>query len=133
MGLRDRLLDVPLEQRLSHDADSNTFFVNFEGYSVRSQAQIDLIRDLVAERLRPFGHKVRAIVNYENFTILPELIDRYSDMVAWLSQNFYASTTRYSTSGFLRVKLGDALGRRSVAPHIYETAAEARAQLGRDG
>ena len=73
--------------------------------------------------------KVRAIVNYESFSILPELLDAYSAMVADLTERFYASTTRYTTSGFLRVKLGDALGRRAVSPHIYETAAEARAQL----
>ena len=29
--------------------------------------------------------------------------------------------TRYTTSGFLRTKLGDALSRRAVAPHIFET------------
>jgi propionate CoA-transferase len=39
------------------------------------------------------------------------------------------STTRYTTSGFLRVKLGDALSRRRVAPHIYDTRNEARAHL----
>jgi propionate CoA-transferase len=30
---------------------------------------------------------------------------------------------------FLRVKLGDALERRAVAPHIYESAEEARVHL----
>jgi propionate CoA-transferase len=130
MGLRDALLDIPVEQRLAYDADSNTFFVNFEGFSVRTPAQIDRIQALVGERLAPLGHKVRAIVNYENFSILPELLDAYSAMVANLSERFYSDTTRYTTNGFLHVKLGDALGRREVAPHIYETAAEARAHLG---
>ena len=63
-----------------------------------------------------------AIVNYANFTILPELLDAYSDMVRWLTENFYSGVTSYTTSGFLRVKLGDALGKRKLAPHIYETA-----------
>ncbi|MCW3474465.1 acyl CoA:acetate/3-ketoacid CoA transferase [Limobrevibacterium gyesilva] len=129
MELRARLLDVPLEQRLGYDPDSNLFFVNFEGYSVRSAAEIERIRSLVAERLAPLGHKVTAIVNYDNFSILPELIDAYSDMVRWLTDRFYDGVTRYTTSGFLRVKLGDALGRRQLAPHIYETAAEARRHL----
>ena len=39
------------------------------------------------------------------------------------------ASTRYTTSGFLRVKLGDALDKRNLAPHIYETAAEARSHL----
>ena len=129
MGLREQLLDIPLEQRLNYDPDSNTFFVNFEGFSVRSPAEIERIRARVSELLAPLGRKVWAIVNYENFTILPELLDAYSAMVAALADRFYASTTRYTTSGFLKVKLGDALQRRQVSPHIYETAAEARAHL----
>ena len=37
--------------------------------------------------------------------------------------------TRYTTSGFLRMKLGDALEKRGVAPHIYESATEAEKSL----
>ncbi len=129
MGLREQLLDVPLEQRLTYDPDNNLFFLNFEGTSIRNISEVEQIRKAVTVKLAPIGKKVRAIVNYENFSILPELLDTYSEMVADLTEQFYASTTRYTTSGFLRVKLGDALGRRSVAPHIYETAAEARARL----
>jgi propionate CoA-transferase len=43
--------------------------------------------------------------------------------------NYYWGVTRYSTSAFLRVKLGDALTSRGVAPHIYESAEEARKHL----
>jgi propionate CoA-transferase len=42
-----------------------------------------------------------------------------------LVDHYYFGVTRYSTSAFLRAKLGDALDRRGVAPHIYESAAEA--------
>jgi propionate CoA-transferase len=129
MGLREQLLEIPLEQRLTYDAEANLFFVNFEGLSVRSSQQIERIRALVAEKLGGLGHRVNVIVNYENFSILPELLDEYSEMVRWVTDNFYSTVTRYTTSGFLRVKLGDALGRRQLAPHIYETAAEARQHL----
>ena len=73
----------------------------------------------------PLGHKVKAIVNYDNFVILPELLDPYSDMVRGLMADYYSHVTRYTTSGFLRMKLGKALQKRGVAPHIYELAAEA--------
>ena len=56
-------------------------------------------------------------------------MDTYSEMVADLTARFYAGVTRYTTSGFMRIKLGDALGRRRLAPHIYQTAEEARAHL----
>jgi propionate CoA-transferase len=129
MGLRETLLDIPIGQRLAYDEDSNTFFVNFEGLSIRGAAEIEIISEAVTLRLAPLGHKVRAIVNYENFTISPELLEAYSAMVAGLCERFYLSTTRYTTNGFLRVKLGRALYQRAVAPHIYETASEARAHL----
>ena len=129
IGLRETLLGVPLEQRFSYDPAEQLFFVNFEGLSVRTSAEIAQIRHMVAERLLPLGHKVPAIVNYDRFSILPELLDAYSAMVQELTDRFYSSVTRYTTSGFLRVKLRDALGRRQLAPHIYESADEARAHL----
>ena len=129
MGLRDRLLGIPLEQRFSYDPDERLFFVNFEGLSVRSVADIASIRHLVADRLLPLEHRVYAIVNYDRFSILPELLDAYSAMVQDLTDQFYCGVTRYTTSGFLRMKLGEALRRRQLAPHIYETANEARAHL----
>ena len=60
---------------------------------------------------------------------MPELLDAYSAMVRGLMDKYYADVTRYTTSGFLRLKLGDALEKRGVAPHIYESAAEAEASL----
>jgi propionate CoA-transferase len=129
IGLRETLLGIPLEQRFSYNAAEGLFFVNFEGLSIRDAADIARIRHLVSERLLPLGHKVYAIVNYDRFSILPELLDAYTAMVQELTDQFYARVTRYTTSGFLRVKLGDALGRRQLAPHIYESAAEARAHL----
>ena len=36
MGLREALLAIPLAERFSYDPESNLFFVNFEGRSVRS-------------------------------------------------------------------------------------------------
>ena len=58
-----------------------------------------------------------------------ELLDAYGEMVQWLMQRFYSGVTRYTTSSFLRVKLGDALTKRNVAPYIYESADEAREHL----
>src|SRR5690349_2683097 len=129
MRLRDDLLSVPLEQRLTYDPQQNVVFINFERLSVRSLADVDRIRQLVESRLAPLGRKVYAIVNYENFTIVPEAIDAYTEMVRGLVDRFYSGVTRYTTSNFLRVKLGDALRDRQLAPHIYESADEARAHL----
>ncbi|MBV9656056.1 MAG: hypothetical protein JOZ42_15990, partial [Acetobacteraceae bacterium] len=129
MGLRADLLEVPLSGRLIHDAEQQLFFVNFEGFSIRTHAQIEEIERLVAERTARAGGPVYAVVNYENFSILPELLDPYAAMVSRLMDRHYSGATRYSTSGFLRMKLGDALSERDVAPHIYESAEEARSRI----
>ena len=129
MGLRANMLALPLEQRFSYDADQNVFFINFERLAVRTLEDIEKIRYAIESRLRPLNKKVFGIVNYENFTIAPELTDAFSATVQRLVDHFYYGVTRYTTSSFLRLKLGEALQRRHVAPHIYESAEEARAHL----
>jgi propionate CoA-transferase len=129
MGLRDDLLRMPLEQRFTYHPEKSQFFVNFEGHVVRSHQDIERIRRIVESLLSSVRHKVHAIVNYDNFSIYPDILDEYSAMVRDLAERFYSGATRYSTNGFLRAKLGDALSRRSLAPHIYENAEEASAHL----
>jgi propionate CoA-transferase len=129
MGLRDDLLSIPLEQRFTYDPQQNLFFVNFERLSVHNRATIRAILNTVEQKLAPVGHRVYAIVNYDNFSILPELLDEYSAAVHSLVDRFYSGVSRYTTSGFLRMKLGEALEKRGVAPHIFESAEEAQSDL----
>jgi propionate CoA-transferase len=126
MGLREDLLSISLEDRLWYDPNENLFFVNFEGYSVKTHDDIENIRDMVGKILTPVGRKVYTIVNYDHFTILPDLVDEYTDMVKQLVNRYYHAVTRYTTSAFLRMKIGDALQRRNLSPHIYESKEEAR-------
>ena len=129
MGLREQLLEIPLDRRLTYDADSNALFINFERLSVRTPQDVEDIRRHVANKLAGIGKKVYAIVNYDNFSLAPELVDDYAAMVKGLLEAYYWDVTRYTTSGFLRMKLGDALERRGVAPHIYESSDEALKHL----
>jgi propionate CoA-transferase len=129
MGLRDDMLSIPLEQRFTYDEATNHFFVNLERFYMRDERDIERIRRIVVDRIAPLGKRVYAIVNYDNFRIEPDLLDAYSAMVRGLMDKYYADVTRYTTSGFLRMKLGRALERRGVAPHIYESAAEAETSL----
>ena len=129
MGLRDDLLARPLEDRFAYDAQQNIFFVNLEAYAVRSAADVDAVRAIVERRLGPLGRRVYAVVNYDNFSIDPDLVDAYAAMVQSLCDRYYLQVTRYTTSGFMRMKLGEALASRHLAPHIYESAEEARSHL----
>jgi propionate CoA-transferase len=60
---------------------------------------------------------------------LPDLVEEYTEMVKYLVNKYYTGVTRYTTSTFLRMKLGDALQKRGVKPHIYESHEEAHKAL----
>ncbi len=121
MDLRTRMLEVPLADRLSYDDQQNILFINFERLHVRTSADVAAIKAEVDARLKAIGKKVWAIVNYDHFELAPEAEDEYAAMVAQLVEQYYFGVSRYTTSGFLRAKLGRALKRRGVAPHIYES------------
>ena len=53
------------------------------------------------------------------------MADKWFSMAAEVELACYDHVSRYTTSAFMRLKLGDALSRRDVAPHIFETPADA--------
>ncbi len=130
MGLRERLLALPLERRFAYDAAQNTLFINFEGHSVRTLEDVQAIAAQVEGIVGPLGHRVDAVVNYDNFSIVPERLDDYARMVQGLVERWYDRVARHAASNFLRIKLGDALKERGLAPHIFENAEAARGAAG---
>jgi len=132
MDLKTDLLHKPISERMVYDAATNMFYVNFEGLQVLSQKDIEGIKAQAESILIPLGKKVNTIVNYDNFFILPDLADAYVDMVKYLVGRYYENVTRYTTSAFLRMKLGEGLNVRGMSPHIYETREEARRGLKED-
>jgi propionate CoA-transferase len=129
MGLRADILRLPLEARFTYDAQQNILFLNFEKLEVKSLDTIEAIREKVRAFCEPLGHKVYGIVNYEGFILDREVEDAYLEMVKDVVERYYIGVTRFTTSAFMRAKLGAALARRVVAPHIYESEAEAKAHL----
>ena len=131
MGLRPQLLEMPIEERLTYDPEQNIFFVNFEGLSIRDAGDIDRIRRAVESSLAPVGHKVAAIVNYDRFSIAPDLVDDYTGMVKGIMDRHYSDVTRYTASTFLRARLGESFGKRVADPQLFETRTEAQQYLQR--
>lgn len=129
MGLKEDLLTVPIENRLTYDAVANILYINFEGLAVRTKKDIEDIAARVEGICKPLGKKVKTIVNYDNFSIVPELEDDYVNMVKYVVSEFYTDVTRYTTSAFLRMKLGDELKSRNLAPHIFQSKEEAKQAL----
>jgi propionate CoA-transferase len=120
MGLDENLFQLGLDRRISLDADRDTLFLNFEGMRVRTERDVDEIRSAVEAHVGAIGRRVAAVVNYDNFRIDEDLIDRYAEMVSHVEQHYYTDVTRYTSSAFLRVKLGGALEKVGVKPHLFE-------------
>jgi propionate CoA-transferase len=129
MGLKEDLFSMPIDERITYDPATNILFVNFEGLSIRTKKDIEDIRSRVEAICRPLGRRVNTIVNYDNFVIVSDIEDDYINMVNYVVSEFYENVTRYTTSTFLRMKIGDDLKKRGLAPHIYETREEARRAL----
>jgi len=129
MGIKNDLFSISLSDRMIYNAADNLFFVNFEGFSVNTQQDIEDIEKTAESILSPLNKKVYTIVNYDNFSIAPNLIDSFTQMVKKLVSKYYSRVTRYTTSTFLRMKLKDALSKGNVQPHIYESQEEAKNAL----
>ena len=127
MGLEQALLGLSLAERISYDAERNTIFLNFEGFQVRTLADVDLVRREMERQCRAIGRKVALVVNYDGFTLDPAVSDAYFSMVTYMESRYYASASRYTTSAFMRLKLGAGLSERDLKPHVFETPAEAHA------
>ena len=132
MNWRVDFLARPLEQRLVYDGHQGLFFVNFEGFEVTDAATIDRICEMVAERLAPLGRKVPAVINYDNFSIAPDLMDQYVAAVDQLSQRYYSKVTRYAHSTFMRASLGRAFRRIERDAALFANSAEALLRLRQD-
>jgi propionate CoA-transferase len=105
MGLRNELLRVPLESRFRYDAEEDLYFINFENLEVKTKDDIERIRQRVEKDLEPLGRKVPAIVDYDGFSLNPDVVDDYTAMVQGLVEKYYSSVSRYSTSAFMRMML----------------------------
>ena len=127
MGLRKHLVGLPFDARFAYDADRNVLYLNFEHLEVKTPQMVDAILAKVRAICEPLGRRVHAVVNYEGFHIDRDVEERYAEMATEAVTSYYESVTRFTTSAFLRAKLGEALARRKLAPHIFETEAEALA------
>lgn len=129
MGLRDQLLDLRIEDRLSYDPQTNTVFMNYAGMRVRDEEDLARIKDAVDALLAPLGKRVNSVVNYDRFEADPEILPQYLDLVRYVEETYYLKVSRHTTSGFMRLKLGHELDKRGVSSHVFESKKEAAEAL----
>ena len=104
-----------------------SLFLNFEGVHIRQAPDIEAIRAAVIKLCTEIGRRVAVVVNYDAFRAGPGPRGRLCRHgPRSLEQQYYTQVSRYTTSAFMRVKLGEALT-RTVCPHIFENRSDAQA------
>ncbi|MGH1441495.1 MAG: acyl CoA:acetate/3-ketoacid CoA transferase [Cellvibrionaceae bacterium] len=129
MQLSELLLERELTERISYDRERNTAFLNLEGYQIRTKDDVNRIDHVVEELFHSVGNRFAMVVNYDGVYIDPLVMDYHAERIVHVEEEFYTSCTRYSGGAFLRMKLGKALEKRKVAPHLFESDKQARKAL----
>ena len=129
MGLRERLLTLPLEQRLQFDAQHGVLFVDLSRLRLRTSADVEQLAGVLQARLEAIGQPVDGVINYEQFELDPEIADLWAQRAAELAQRHYRRVTRYGGSAFVRARLTQALALRGLPADMVTSADEALARL----
>ena len=60
-------------------------------------------------------------------------MNAYLDLVRYVEERYCIAASRYTNSGFMRLKLGSELDKRMASSRVFESSAEARDNLQRLG
>ena len=129
MGLRKSISDIHIEDRISYTSQTNTLFLDFAGMRVNTVEDLDRIKVAVEAKLKPLGRRVVSIVNYDSFWVDPEIADKYMDLVRYVEDNYYLKVSRYTTNGFMRIKLSRGLEERQITSDVVKNYVEATKSL----
>jgi propionate CoA-transferase len=125
MGLsRDSLVD--LADRLVHHAEDNVLYLNLEGLHLDTAAHAVQLATYVDGRLAGVGHRVHAVVNYDNIELGPAAEDTFFAMIRDATEKYFHSATHYSTNAFFRHQLGRRFTQAQLGQTIYPSFTAAR-------
>jgi propionate CoA-transferase len=96
---------------------------------VRTETDIKTILAAVDRVLEPLGKRVNSVVNYDRFVVDDDALGAYMEAVRYVEQKYYLKVSRYTNSGFMRLKLGKELETRKLSSRVFESAEEAKHHL----
>ena len=128
MGLRAEMLEIPLSRRIHYDRDRKILFINLSRMSIRDPSDLAAVKSAVEAALAGLDHRVDVVVNYDMTRIDEVIQSDWTAMVSDLEDRLYARVTRYSSSAFLRRRLGETLSHRRRGT-IFDSEMAARAAL----
>jgi propionate CoA-transferase len=120
---------VDLEERLNYDAKNNALYVNFEGLSIETEEDAEKLAGFLDQELSSLGRRVHVVVNYDNFYLAPRARRTFFEMVEHNEENYFLSSTRYSTDAFFRHQLKEEFTEADLEQRIYRDFDEARKSL----
>lgn len=132
MGLRRRMLELNVSDRLTYDRLRNTVFMDYSGLHVRTPDDVLEIIKEVDALLGPLDGRVKAVVNYDRFRLDEGAVDEYADAVRYVQDTYYldGEVTRHSTNAFMRLKLSKEFAKRDIHETIDESV-QKRSENGR--
>jgi propionate CoA-transferase len=125
MGLSRHSL-VDLADRVVYHADDNVLYLNLEGLHLDTTDGATELATYVDGRLAGLGHRVHAVVNYDNVELGPAAEDIFFAMIRDSAEKFFLSATHYSTNAFFRHRLGPQFTHAQLGQTIYPSFAAAR-------
>jgi propionate CoA-transferase len=128
MGLKDSS-PMNLDERVSYDAENNVVYANFEGMSIETEEDAEKLADYLDKYFSRLGRRVHVVVNYDNFNLGPAARDTFFAMVKHNEDNYFLSSTRYSTDAFFRHQLKEDFTEADLEQRIYRNFDEARKSL----
>jgi propionate CoA-transferase len=128
MGLKESS-PMSLDERISYDAENNVVYANFEGMNIGTEEEADKLADYLDRYFSRLGRKVHVVVNYDNFDLGPAARDTFFAMVKHNEDNYFLSSTRYSTDAFFRHQLKEDFAQADLEQRIYRNFDEARKSL----
>ena len=128
MGLKESS-PMSLDDRLSYDAENNVVYVNFEGMNIETEEDAEKLADYLDRYFSRLGRKAHVVVNYDNFNLGPAARDTFFAMVKHNEDDYFLSSTRYSTDAFFRHQLGEDFAEADLGQRIYRNFDEARKSL----
>jgi propionate CoA-transferase len=118
MELR-RATPTALEDRVRYDPGENVAYVNFEGLTLDTDADVAELAGFLDARFAALGRRVHVIVNYDNFALASAATEAFSAMVARNNERYFVSSTRHSTNAFFRRQLAGHLARARLQGTVY--------------
>ena len=121
---------LSLDERVDYRADDDLVFINFEGLTLDTLEDAEVLAAFLGRRLHDLGRRANLIVNYDNFELGRAAAPRFFEMVREHDRSYFLSSTRYSTDAFLRRKLGRAFADVRLSQTIYRSFEESTHALG---